>query len=222
MNSRPHNHLPSLTVFAGVESSPEKTPRDRSAVGKPQPAGREIDWSLLMARAQGGDRDAYHRLLEDIAPYLRSLAARRLWNRSDVEDAVQDVLLTVHSIRHTYDPGRPFGPWLAAIANRRIIDRGRRQARFRSRETELKPEHETFAGSHANLPEENAEKRALRKAVEALPPGQRQAIRLLKLEEMSLREAAAASGLSVAALKVATHRALRNLRKMLARQRGDG
>ncbi len=220
MSPRPHNRPPPPTAVASAESPEEQTARDRGTVGKVRPVGRASDWSILMARGQGGDRDAYRRLLEDIAPYLRSLAARRLWNPSDVEDAVQDVLLTIHSIRHTYDPDRPFGPWLVAIANRRIIDRGRRQARLRSRETELKPEYETFAGPLANLPEEKEEKRALRKAVEALPSGQRQAIRLLKLEEMSLREAAAASGLSVAALKVATHRALRNLRKMLARQRG--
>jgi RNA polymerase sigma-70 factor (ECF subfamily) len=54
----------------------------------------------------------------------------------------------------------------------------------------------------------------LREAIERLPQGQRDAIRLLKLQEMSLKEAAAASGLSVAALKIATHRALKNLRKM--------
>ena len=76
-----------------------------------------------MAHAQGGDRAAYRRLLEEIAPYVRALAVRRLPNRSDVEDAVQDVLMTVHAIRQTYDPARPFGPWLVAIADRRIIDR---------------------------------------------------------------------------------------------------
>ena len=48
------------------------------------------------------------------------------------------------------------------------------------------------------------------------PPGQRQAIKLLKLDEMSLKEAAIASGMSIAALKVATHRALATLRKALA------
>lgn len=58
--------------------------------------------------------------------------------------------------------------------------------------------------------------RKLETAIATLPPGQQQAIRLLKLKEMSLKEAAAASGASVASLKVATHRALKNLRKMLS------
>jgi RNA polymerase sigma factor (sigma-70 family) len=180
---------------------------------------RALDWSIYMARAQGGDREAYRRLLEEITPYLRSLAARRMQNRGDIEDAVQDALLTVHVVRHTYDPTRPFGPWLVAIANRRIVDVLRRRGRTGSCETPLDDEHETFAAPEANYHEAASEGRALRDAVESLPPGQREAIRLLKWNEMSLKEAAAASGMSVAALKVATHRALKNLRKMLGRVR---
>jgi len=178
---------------------------------------RELDWSILMARAQDGDRGAYRRLLEEITPFLRSLAARRHRDLSDVEDAVQDVLLTLHAIRHTYDPARPFGPWLVAIANHRLIDRLRRQGRLRSRETALMPEHETFSAGQPNLCEKSLDRRELREAVEKLPAGQRQAVRLLKLEERSLKEAAAISGMSIGSLKVATHRALKSLRKILAK-----
>ncbi len=71
---------------------------------------KDVDWSILMARAQEGDRAAYHRLLQEITPYLRSLAARRHRDPGDVEDSVQDVLLTIHSIRQTYDQARPFAP----------------------------------------------------------------------------------------------------------------
>ena len=56
---------------------------------------------------------------------------------------------------------------------------------------------------------------ALRKAVHSLPAGQRDAIEMLKLKEMSLKEASQASGMSVGALKVATHRAMNALRKLL-------
>ena len=60
---------------------------------------------------------------------------------------------------------------------------------------------------------------ALRAAVAGLPSGQRRAIKLLKLEEMSLKEAAAASGMSIAALKVATHRAVGTLREAFGNPR---
>jgi RNA polymerase sigma-70 factor (ECF subfamily) len=187
---------------------------------EPAHAVRELDWSIAMVRAQEGDREAYRRLLEGIVPYLRFLARRRMGGASDLEDAVQDILLTVHSVRHTYDPARPFGPWLLTIAERRVVDALRRRGRTEARETPLEPEHETFAALEANLPEASSEARALRRAVESLPPGQREAIRLLKLKEMSLKEAAAASGMSVTALKVATHRAVKSLRRLLVKENG--
>jgi RNA polymerase sigma-70 factor, ECF subfamily len=179
--------------------------------------GRARDWGTLMVRAQDGDREAYRALLTEVTPYLRAMAARRFKQSSDAEDAVQDVLLTVHAIRHTYDPGRPFGPWLVAIANRRIIDRLRRQIRARSREVEFSHEHETFLPDAANLvvDDASADAAALHAAIAALTPDQRLAIDLLKLKEMSLKEAALASGRSVSALKVAVHRAIKSLRKRL-------
>jgi RNA polymerase sigma-70 factor (ECF subfamily) len=176
---------------------------------------RDVDWSILMARAQDGDKASYLRLLREITPFLRSRAAWRHRDPRDVEDAVQDILLALHSVRHTYDPARPFGPWLIAIANGRLIDRLRSQGRRKARETALTAEHENYPDRPTN-PEAGAERRGLEHAIDSLPPTQRQAIRLLKLEEMSLKEAASASGLSIASLKVATHRALKSLRKMLA------
>ena len=194
--------------------------RTREAVGAPlrdaaAAAGRDRNRAVLMARAQAGEREAYRRLLEDITPFIRALATRRLRDASDVEDAVQDVLLTIHAIRHTYDPSRPFAPWLAAIAKRRIVDHLRRQIRANSHQTPLVSTPETFSESGANLDDMGVDATALRNAIENLPSGQRQAIKLLKLGEMSLKEAAAASGVSIAALKVATHRALKTLRKVL-------
>jgi RNA polymerase sigma-70 factor (ECF subfamily) len=55
----------------------------------------------------------------------------------------------------------------------------------------------------------------LAQAIQALPPGQRQAVELLKLRELSLKEASALTGLSIGALKLATHRAMASLRRML-------
>lgn len=179
-----------------------------------KPVVRDLDWSILMARAQDGDGVAYRRLLEEITPYLRSLAVRRHRDPSDVEDAVQDVLLTIHSIRKTYDPARPFAPWLVAIASRRFIDRLRRQGRTRGRETPLTVDHETFSEPETNL-QESPDRHELEGAINDLPPRQRQAIRLLKLDGMSLKQAAIASGMSITSLKVNTHRAVKRLRQIL-------
>jgi RNA polymerase sigma-70 factor, ECF subfamily len=175
----------------------------------------DIDRSILMARAQAGDGEAYRRLLDEITPFLRRLAARRHREPSDAEDAVQDILLTLHAVRNTYDSSRPFTPWLVAIANHRLVDRLRRQGRLRAREAPLAAEHETFPAERTNLDNEISDRRQLREALETLPAGQRQAIQLLKLEELSLKEASAATGMSVMALKVATHRAMKALRKLI-------
>jgi len=217
----PRSRAPPLTVVKGALTREDALGHsDNGPAGIP-PAARDLEWSILMARAQDGDSDAYRRLLQEVTPYLRSLAASRHRDPSDAEDAVQDILLTIHAVRRTYDPTRPFRPWLATIANRRLVDRLRRQGRLRSRETALTRDHETFPAHQANLDEEVSYRRELTAAVDTLPPGQRQAIRLLKFQEMSLKEAATATGLSVTALKGATHRALKNLRKMLSDRSRD-
>jgi RNA polymerase sigma-70 factor (ECF subfamily) len=181
----------------------------------PAAGGGAADWSMLMARAQTGDRDAYRALLEAVLPYLRALVRRHAVLAGEVEDTVQDILLTLHRVRATYDPRRPFGPWLVAIARRRIIDRLRQRGSRAAVEVELGPEHETSIAAATN-DHAGDESRGLRAAIATLPPGQRVAITLLKLREMSLKEAATVTGMSVPALKVATHRALRTLRVRLA------
>jgi len=201
--SKENPSYPEPPRLALVSSNIKRTARGQS------------DWSKLMACAQGGDREAYRTLLKEVEPYVRSIASRYLSSPIDMEDAVQDVLMTVHSVRQTYDPNRPFGPWLVAIAHRRIIDELRRHTRRRAREVELTAEHETFADAPANLFGERSVELALVGAIDKLPPDQREAIRMLKLKEMSLKEASSASGRSITALKVATHRAIRNLRKLL-------
>jgi len=186
------------------------------APADPAPGSDETDWSKLMADSQAGDREAYRRLLQSILPYLRSLARRTGLGADEVEDAVQDVLLTLHGIRHSYDPARPFAPWLTAVARHRLVDRRRRVQRRVRRETPLEAEAETLPAAPTYQPETASEVRRLKAAIAALPPGQRQAVELLKLKEMSLKEASAASGQSISALKVAMHRALLRLRRLLS------
>ena len=180
-------------------------------------AAPDRDWSALMAAAQDGDGRAYGELLGAITPYLRAVARRAGLGPEEIEDGIQDILLTIHSIRRTYDPKRPFAPWLLAVARYRLIDRLRRRGRIRLRETALTEEHETFVTDETNLHEEASDIRRLHEAIAALPPGQRQAVELLRLQELSVKEAAAVSGQSPSALKVALHRALKRLGRLLPR-----
>ena len=189
--------------------------------------GGEGQWEALMRAAQQGDREAYRALLEEITPVIRRIALAR-WGRFEgSDDLVQDVLLSLHAVRHTYDPDRPFLPWLAAIIRNRMADTARRHARRSRHEVAVAVLPETFSGETFSGPEtnysetESGDAGLLHRAMAALTPGQRQAVRLLKLEEMSLKEAAAASGQSVPALKVAMHRALKALKAMLGEKTGE-
>jgi len=177
------------------------------------------DLSYLMRLAQDGDRDAYARLLRQITPLLRGAIrrARPFLQPHDVDDLLQMILMAIHAVRATYDPGRPFLPWLMAIARNQIAEGGRRYARRAGRE---EPLPETFSEAGANIEADvnngsYGDPEALKHAIATLPPAQQQAIDMLKMKEMTLKEAAAASGMSIAALKTATHRAMRALRKAL-------
>ncbi|MDE1969482.1 MAG: sigma-70 family RNA polymerase sigma factor [Alphaproteobacteria bacterium] len=215
------NRVPPFIVIEGSHAGGPAGRKRRGSGGSPSSMAVDVEWSILMARAQDGDADAYRRLLEEITPLLRSLSARRHRDPNDVEDAMQDILLTIHAVRQTYDPTRPFTPWLVTIAKRRLVDRLRRQGRLRSRETVLTAEYETFSVRRANIETEISDRHELDAALDGLSAGQRQAIRLLKLEELSLKEAAARTGMSITALKVASHRALKSLRKLLVHRSED-
>jgi RNA polymerase sigma-70 factor (ECF subfamily) len=174
------------------------------------------DWGRLMAAAQAGDGAAYAGLLREIVPYVRAIARRHHATPDRLEDVVQDVLLTIHRVRHTYDPSRPFSAWLGAIAHRRSIDALRRKVRTDASETFSPIAYETYADPSANKDIAAHEDSAvLTEAIATLPPGQRQAVELLRLKEMSLAEASEVSGQSVGALKVSLHRAIRALQKTL-------
>jgi RNA polymerase sigma-70 factor (ECF subfamily) len=170
---------------------------------------------MLMARAQLGDRSAYSTLLEQLLPYLRSISWQCFRTREDVEDSVQDILLTVHVIRHSYDPRRPFAPWVFAIARRRIADRVRRRSRREGREVLLSAHPEVLQVAVSDGVDFAPDFAVLRQAVGALPPSQRRAVELLRFRELTSREAAAESGFTPGTLKVGMHRALKSLRQAL-------
>ena len=188
-----------------------------SPTSRPAPSQQQQEsaWAELMRSAQAGDKVCYDQLLRAITPFIRNLSRRYCRNPDLAEDVVQDVLLTVHRIRHTWDPRRPFSPWLAAIAARRGIDRIRRDSRISRFEVSDDLAVETFA-----TPATNNDTGALQaiEAIEpllaALPARQRLALEAVKIRGLSVAQAATESGQSVAALKVNVHRAVKALRQL--------
>jgi RNA polymerase sigma factor (sigma-70 family) len=194
-----------------------------SAMSKPAFRDAEIDqrWSGLMSAAQAGDRASYERLLRECAPFISRLAGRQGVRGDGLDDVVQDVLTTVHRVRHTYDPTRSFTAWLRAIAQRRAIDHLRSRGRLERREIYAPLAYEAHADDevdHSARSELAAGVKTLNLALVELTESQREAIEHLALRELSLDEAAAATGRSKGALKVNLHRALKSLRARLQKE----
>lgn len=174
----------------------------------------------LMRAAQLGDAAAYRELLCSITPRIRRTVLRRrpFARPEDIEDLVQEILLSLHAVRATYDPRRPFTPWLLAIAKHRLADAARRYRRTTAHEVLMENSDVTFADVAAKSGQDTFDdSHALGDALRMLPAGQRRAFQLLKVEGFSLREASAMTGMTIGALKGATHRAIAALRKALTR-----
>ncbi len=170
------------------------------------------EWGEWMAAAQAGHGGAYRRLLGELRTWLTRYYARRL-PPGHVDDAVQDTLLAIHEKRHTYDPQRPFRPWLAAVARYKWIDRLRAMGRERT-DALL---DDVAIGDHGGAV---VSATVLRELMATLKPAQADAIRLVKLEGYSIEEASAKTGQSASLVKVNIHRGLAKL-ATIVRGRGD-
>jgi RNA polymerase sigma-70 factor, ECF subfamily len=172
-------------------------------------------WQRLLTTAQTGDQRAYATFLKEAAVFIRVIARRYHRDAGAVEDVVQETLLTLHRIRQTYEPGRPVEPWVAAVAKARAIDALRARTRRAAVEKETSDATLAVADTASAADKQHETRTEIASALAALPPGQRAAIRMLKIEELSLAEASAKSGQSVPALKSLLHRAMLSLRASL-------
>ncbi len=194
-----------------IRARPFVSARITDAGENESPDQRRAAW---MAAAQAGDRRAYEKLLADSMALIRAVARRQGITPEHLDDVVQETLITVHRVRHTYDPSRSYDAWLSAIAARRAIDALRSRGRRGSREVhdDLALNRHPDVDDASALTESDQRARRLRDAIATLPPGQREAVEHIGLHERSLGEAAQLTGRTTGALKVNLHRALKALR----------
>lgn len=173
-------------------------------------------WQRLMLAAQAGEKREYATLLKEASVFIRAIARRHHREPTVIEDVVQETLTSIHRMRHTYEPGRPVEPWIAAIAKARSIDVLRTRLRRNARETHVPGETLALHADPGISPESDlASRSVIAEALSNLTDAQRAAIQLLKIEELSLAEASTVSGLSVQALKSSLHRAMQSLKLSL-------
>jgi len=175
---------------------------------------REELWAAAMRAERRGDAAAYEGLLADIAKTLRALIRGRLarfgMNVDETEDILQEVLIGLHTVRHSWDASRPFLPWLHAIVRYKLSDavrRRRREARYRYDLT-----LEEWSYVPAATPEDpDLGLVDLNRHLAELSTGQREVVRALALEGASVRETAQKLKTSEGAVRVTLHRALQRL-----------
>ncbi len=170
-----------------------------------------------MVLGQAGDQEAYAALLRDLRDYSAAVLAPKLVDQAQLDDFLQDILLSVHRARHTYDHARPFLPWFHAILRFRLTDALRKI--YKTKEFEAldpeagypDPSPVTFGEAPAN--EDLAE--SLEAALGQLTDKQRRIVRSLKVDGLSIKETAAREGMSESAVKVSAHRAYKAMRTFL-------
>jgi RNA polymerase sigma-70 factor (ECF subfamily) len=171
--------------------------------------------AALMRQSLNGDTQAYAVLLKETARLLRPFLSKRLYASSEVDDVLQEILLSIHKARHTYDGERPYKPWMYAIAKFRLQDHLRahyadhlHDAEDLSELEEMLPDDVTGTGfSYESISME----------VEKLPEKQATILRLMHQEGYTAKEVAEKIGMNESAVKVAAHRAYKILRERLER-----
>lgn len=167
----------------------------------------------LLVSAQAGNSDDYALFLSEVTKLLRPYLVRRM-TAEQVEDVLQDTLITLHQARHTYLPSRKVGPWLFAICNHRMIDHFRKHRRIQKNEVLDFDLIETTPDSSS----QEIENHNLERTVELLgklPPEQQSVIKMLKLDDLSVKEVAARTGLSESNVKVTAFRGYQAIRRWL-------
>jgi RNA polymerase sigma-70 factor (ECF subfamily) len=172
-------------------------------------------FAALMLQSLHGDKRAYAEILQETARFLRPFLAKRLSFTNEVDDLMQEILLSLHKARHTYDGKRPYKPWVYAIAKFRLHDYLRAHYSDQLRHAIELSEVEN------NLPENVTESafsyESISGEIQRLPPKQAAILQMMHQEGYTAKEVAEKMGMNESAVKVAAHRAYKILRQKLER-----
>ncbi len=173
---------------------------------------REAQWSAWMRAANAGDEIAYRQLLVSLAKSVRSIASKGLERAgrptADAEDIVQEILVTLHQKRHTWDATQPLGPWIRAIARHKLVDALRR--RSSSRDVCIDDLADELAA-----PGPRSEIGDIARLTERLTSRQREVVLAVAVQGRSTREVGARLSMTDGAVRVTLHRGLAALAALI-------
>jgi RNA polymerase sigma-70 factor, ECF subfamily len=181
----------------------------------------EPELRALMMAGLDGDAAAHKALLETLSSQLRAYFKAQLgrFNRGPVEaeDLVQEALIAIHTRRHTYDPSQLFTPWVYGIARYKFVDYLRR-TKASINDLPIEDAGEVTAQDDRTHVESSLD---LEKLMAGLSPRVRQAIQYVKLDGLSVSEAAVRCGMSESNVKVSVHRGLKALAFQISKEGAD-
>lgn len=168
----------------------------------------------LVESVRGGDRQAFEMLYRRFFPRIYRFVQKRMGNRSDVEETVQEIFIAVFSSLGAYRGEAPFGAWVYGLARRTIANR------FKRRRAETVPWNEIDGADAASAVRsessaldphaayERSERIAqIESAARRLSPSQWEYFRLHHLEDVSIEEIARDAQCSRDAVKSHLYRA---------------
>ncbi|MBI3480268.1 MAG: sigma-70 family RNA polymerase sigma factor [Nitrosomonadales bacterium] len=171
----------------------------------------------LMQQSLKGDQRAYAALLQETSRLLRPFLAKRLSFTNEVDDLLQEILISIHKARHTYDGKRPYKPWAYAIAQFRLRDYLRAHYSDQLHRADDLSELEEYL--HEEVTETAISYESISGEVQKLPEKQATILRLMHQEGYTAKEVAEKIGMKESAVKVAAHRAYKVLREKLKNEK---
>jgi RNA polymerase sigma-70 factor (ECF subfamily) len=189
--------------------------------GLRQPAGADTIQPLaemdttdaaLLEQIAGGNRGAFETLYGRYARSIFGLALRRLGDRGQAEDAVQETFTSIWRAAKSYRPERgPGAPWLYAVARNAISDRGR----ARPEPTAEQHDEPSTDPSPPEFAERDWVSWRVHRALAELPERERSVIELAYWSELSQSEIADFLNVPLGTVKTRTRSALAHLSDLL-------
>jgi RNA polymerase sigma-70 factor, ECF subfamily len=168
---------------------------------------KQVELAALFQAGLDGDSASYQYFLRQLTPLLRRVVSRKL-PPSDVEDVVQDILISIHKARHTFDGHRSLMPWLMAIAGFRITDALRKvYAESRRKDRYI----DEFAKLSAEVTEAHDGNESIVEILKGVPEREQRILTLMHIEGYTAKETGVRLGMKESAVKVAAHRAIKKI-----------
>ncbi len=172
------------------------------------------EFTELLRAGIGGDKVSYARFLTEISPLLRRMIQVKV-PASDAEDVLQEVLISIHKARHTYDGKRPVMPWLAAITHFRVTDYLRKHyASMKHQTIDIEDVKEFLS----NVTQNDTSPEGIEELLKDVPEKQKRILIMMHVEGFTARQVGEQLNMNESAVKVAAHRALKKIREEKIRE----